>query len=67
MDSDFITDEPKTREGMIELYKKISSYLGSKENFFNNSVPTSSILIPIQQVNSNNNQIKRSNYHIKFY
>ena len=50
MKSDFLTNEPKTIDGMVELYKNIGGYLGSKENGFENSVPKSVVLVPIQQV-----------------
>ena len=50
MKSDFITNEPKNIEGMVKLYKNIGGYLGSKENGFENSVPKSVVLVPIQQV-----------------
>ena len=35
---------------MIDLYKNIGGYLGSKEKMFENSVPQSVTLVPIQQV-----------------
>ena len=50
MKSDFLTNEPKNIEGMVELYKNIGGYLGSKERYFENSVPKSVVLVPIQQV-----------------
>ena len=51
MESDFVSEEPQNLEGMINLYKNIGSYLGSKETNFDKSVPTSVILVPIKQVN----------------
>ena len=50
MKSDFVTNEPKNIDGMVDLYKNIGGYLGSKENSFENSVPKSVVLVPIQQV-----------------
>ena len=50
MKSDFISNEPQTLKGMIAMYKKIGSYLGSKENAFEHSVPTSVVLAPLSQV-----------------
>ena len=50
MDSDFVTNEPKNLEGMVELYKNIASYLGTKESNFEKSVPTQVTLVPLQQV-----------------
>ena len=50
MKSDFISEEPKSLQGMIHMYKNIGNYLGSKENYFENSVPKSVILAPISQV-----------------
>ena len=50
MKSDFISKEPKSLQGMIHMYKNIGNYLGSKENYFENSVPKSVILAPISQV-----------------
>ena len=57
MKSDFLTNEPKNIEGMVELYKNIGGYLGSKENGFENSVPKSVVLVPIQQVTKNMNKL----------
>ena len=50
MESDFITDKPTSVDGMLELYKNIGSYLGTKENQFKNSVPKSVIIAPLSQV-----------------
>lgn len=50
MKSDFMTSEPKTLAGMIQLYKNIGNYLGKKESNFENSVPQSLVLVPFKQV-----------------
>ena len=61
MKSDFLTNEPKNIDGMVELYKNIGGYLGSKENSFKNSVPKSVVLVPIQQVKKR----KKFSYNVK--
>ena len=67
MKSDFLTNEPKTIDGMVELYKNIGGYLGSKENGFENSVPKSVVLVPIQQVTKEiENQINEFFYFLSF-
>ena len=38
MESDFVSEEPQNLEGMVNLYKNIGSYLGSKETNFDKSV-----------------------------
>ena len=50
MNSDFINEEPNDIKGIIQLYKNIGKYFGSKENDFEYSVPTSVVLVPIRQV-----------------
>ena len=67
MKSDFLTNEPKTIDGMVELYKNIGGYLGSKENGFENSVPKSVVLVPIQQVTKERkNCINKTSLFFKF-
>jgi len=50
MFSDFIVEnQPTTVNETIALYQSISSYLGSEENMYNESVPMKMVLVPIKQ------------------
>ena len=50
MSSDFISKEPKNLKGMISMFKNIGEYMGTKENNFENTVPKTVTLVPINQV-----------------